>query len=393
MSTEENKTKVDHFDISDDVDGTIPNGESRTIPVHIYNSLISDFPKSIKNVGDISTLSVREIDNLLYKTEHDASNDCYMNCLQEFSNNLWSYEDDNDGIREVSEVCLHEVELLLERIRFIISDPEIPIDDENPQGTADWIKNALVGVIDRIKQMLFIDEGINRIEGLINESKHQLESNVDAVKKDIYSFEESVADIQETFKREVGRIKKGFRGEVNKIKKDLSETNKDMLSVMGVFTSIIVLIMTLVITSSSWLNNANGASAVIAFLIPSCVVILSVCALTALLSFWIKSDKRSLVPCSVVAVLTIVIGCIGMWKFGMHEVEQHNRLVFEVDRYASIDPDDPTGERIINIHFTEKISTFDGEHEIEVIIDNQKESDCIIHNNLIYYCITHNRFE
>lgn len=335
----------------------------------VIESLLNDFPKSVEEMGDISQSSIREINALLYDTKHEASTDCYMDSLQQFVDNLWFY--DIKIANNIFEVCLSDVESLLKRIRKIIDSNNGVHDDDNPIDTALYLQNRLVAIIDRVKQVQFVGKGIHRIEGYTEASNTKLSNRVKKISEEITSFQQDVAEM----------------------KKSLSEANKDMVAVMGIFTSIIVVIMSLVITSSSWLNNASGASAVIAFIIPSCVAILAVCAITMFLNIIIKDKKQNYIPWGIVFGATLIIGIVTLLAFGKMEVLPHNRLVFEVDKYATVDPDDTTGEKVINIHFTEKITTLDGEHEIEVIIDNQKESDCVIHNNLIYYCITHNRFE
>lgn len=327
----------------------------------IIRSLTVDFPESIKKFGDISKQSVRRINSLLYDQTHKESHECYIECLQRFVNNPSFY--DEKSIHETIEACLSDVESLCKRMQVIIelldsnNTAEISKED-NPRDTAIHLENRLSAIVDRAKLIQFTELEVERLKESVEQFNQDLSSSTKSVEK---------------------------------IKNDLAEANKDMIAVMGIFTSIIVVIMSLVITSSSWLNNAAGASAIIAFVIPSCVAVLAVCALTALLNLLIKEKK--LMPWLLVAFFTLAIGCVTMWQFGNKEVLSHNRLVFEVDKYASADPSNVTGERIINIHFTEKIITSDGEHEVEVVIDNQKETDCLIHNDLIYYCITHNRFE
>lgn len=56
----------------------------------------------------------------------------------------------------------------------------------------------------------------------------------------------------------------------------------NIISLLGVFSSIIVVILTLITTSSSWLANANNISVLIAFVVPAGIITLAICALTAI---------------------------------------------------------------------------------------------------------------
>lgn len=336
----------------------------------IARSLTIDFPKSMRKMGLISNCNVCEINQLLYDEEHEESQESYIECLQQFVNNPPSFVnnpsvDGKERILEIIEACLSDVESLHGRIRKIIDIIDTDKADENfkqknPIDTAKHLDGRLTAIIDRAKLIQFTELEVERIKGSVEKFKNDLSSSSDAI---------------------------------DNLKKDVSMANKDMVAVMGIFTSIIVVIMSLVITSSSWLNNAYGASAIIAFVIPSCVAVLAVCALTAFLKLLIKDEMGKFIPWIVVTVLTLIVGCVTIWKFGNKEVASHNRLIFDVDKYSTVDPNDATAERIINIDFTEKIIMSDGEHDVEVVIENQKESDCLIHNGLIYYCTTHSRFE
>ena len=62
-----------------------------------------------------------------------------------------------------------------------------------------------------------------------------------------------------------------------------------VLTLMGVFTAVTTIIMSVVITSSSWLNNGDGASAILAFAIPNAIAILAVIVLVSLMFVYQKS--------------------------------------------------------------------------------------------------------
>lgn len=369
MSARDKTSSPDVYDVNN------YDRESSAVEPQLAESLTHDFPADLANYKSISVMSVREINFLLYDQTHNASSECYMYCLEKFTDNLWFY--DKKNVHEILETSFPDIKALQERVQEIIRSKygTTGEDGNNPLDTAWHLLNKLSAIIDKERQMRFIEDGVNHIREYVDES-HKSFSNDVAEVRDMLSLAESDAS--------------DIRLELSKA---LSEANKDTISVMGIFTSIIVIIMSLVITSSSWLNNASGASAIVAFIVPSCVSILVVCALTYFLNLLTREKSEKIIPWIVIGVITFLIGCTAIWIFSGKEALPHNRLVFEVDKYASIDPNDATGERIINIHFTETVMMSDGEHDVEVVIDNQKESDCLIHNGLIYYCTTHNRFE
>lgn len=70
---------------------------------------------------------------------------------------------------------------------------------------------------------------------------------------------------------------------LSKVTKKIKQLEKDTMdshiAILGVYSAIITIVMSIVVTSSSWLNNADGASAIFAFVIPSAIVILSIAVL------------------------------------------------------------------------------------------------------------------
>lgn len=348
--------------------------DSSSIDPQLFISLTTDFPKDIGNKR-IEEMTIREINYLLYDQSHEASLECYMECLETFTENLWFY--DKRSAHMVLETSFSDVSALLKRVRDIIKLKERTSaeDSSNPLDTAWHLLNKLSAIIDCERQMKFIEDGIDQIQNKVDEVETALSSSkekIKAIEKDVSKVGTALSDT---------------------LSDAVSDANKDMISVMGIFTSIVVVVMSLVITSSSWLNNASGASALIAFIVPSCVAILTVCALTFFLNLLTKNKSEKIIPWLVVGGMTLLIGCVAIFCFSKKEVLPHNRLIFEVDKYVVDDPNDTNGERIINIQFAENVETSDGIHAVEVVIDHQRETDCIIHNNLIYYCVTHNKFE
>ncbi len=56
-----------------------------------------------------------------------------------------------------------------------------------------------------------------------------------------------------------------------------------VLTLMGIFSAIITIILSVIITSSSWINNSDKADAVVAFVVPNAVALMSVTLLLSLI--------------------------------------------------------------------------------------------------------------
>ena len=94
-------------------------------------------------------------------------------------------------------------------------------------------------------------------------------------KQTVFEVEEKQREIQ----IEVNHISE-------KIEKSEHKSLSHVMTLMGIFSAIITIVMSVVITSTSWLNNADEASAIVAFVIPNLVVLLSVIVLISLVYFY-----------------------------------------------------------------------------------------------------------
>lgn len=56
-----------------------------------------------------------------------------------------------------------------------------------------------------------------------------------------------------------------------------------VLTLMGIFSAIITIILSVIITSSSWINNSDKADAVVAFVVPNAVALMAVTLLLSLI--------------------------------------------------------------------------------------------------------------
>ena len=110
------------------------------------------------------------------------------------------------------------------------------------------------------KQMIKLDSQVQFTQKDYNDKKHELEAKVNVVEKSVKKFQSQVNDTEHTILTHV-------------------------LTLMGVFTAVITIILSVATTSSAWLNNASGASAVIAFIVPNLVVIIAMVILLGIVLF------------------------------------------------------------------------------------------------------------
>lgn len=78
---------------------------------------------------------------------------------------------------------------------------------------------------------------------------------------------------------------------LDKIEISTDKIMPNIVTLMGVFSSVIVVILTLLTTSSTWLSTANRSSILIAFVVPTGIAVLAVCALTALINVIINNTR------------------------------------------------------------------------------------------------------
>lgn len=194
---------------------------------------------------------------------------------------------------------------------------------------------------------------------------------------------------------------------INKIEPQIMST---ILTVMGVFTAIITIVMSVVITSGSWLNNANGASAIVAFIVPNLVAVTAMVVLLTIV-FSRKNEKIIVIPGRdwesknvieknlrksksylKISVGALILCLVAMLSISVKEmknsVEPHTRYIITEDMYD------------INIYeFDVKENEEPKEPEVKIEFDFVGMNKSIaydekyIHDGNLYYCEEHDRLE
>ncbi len=173
----------------------------------------------------------------------------------------------------------------------------------------DILRNRLINILANLRfayNFVRLNSRIDTVE--------KISDNIQGIREDFNNLQKDYEDKKKT----VDNIIDKHREELNASERAIMS---HVLSIMGVFSAVITLIMSVVITSSSWLNNADGAEAIIAFIIPNLVALIAVFVLISLIFFYLHRDTSTKVEkCSshkrsvaftvvIVALLVCVILC------------------------------------------------------------------------------------
>ena len=292
-----------------------------------------------------------------------------------------------------------EIKIIVDGYLSIVSDLQERVqrliiegmtDEQNPNyraSTATYLDARLTSICERTKLVISVYKDVD-----------QLHEQFEKVASSVNSLSEEITSISITSEQIMPNI----------------------ISLLGVFSSIIVVILSLITTSSSWLSNANEISVLIAFVVPAGIITLAVCALTALIRSLLDSQARGnkaqsadVRPCWVklrsatmqmfqkwglwlfiVIVTSLII--FGTMKYCQET--RDNQIHYIVKCVPSTEANDDSNDEV---HSTSEAS----EQELfiiqEIILptgeiypekipcaDGDKHSD-----GFVYYCLLHQRFE
>ena len=136
------------------------------------------------------------------------------------------------------------------------------------------------------------------IVGYVSSKSMEMVGSIDGkIAKASERFEKAREDINKQ-KIEIGeQIKEQNTSVTNLIEAEKAEianvehnTLTHVLALMGIFSAVITMIMSAVLTSSAWLNNARASSAVVGFAIPNLVALLCIVVMLALVYLFVHRD-------------------------------------------------------------------------------------------------------
>lgn len=115
-----------------------------------------------------------------------------------------------------------------------------------------------------------------------------------------------------------------------------------VLTLMGVFSAIIITIMSVVITATSWLNSSNSSDAITAFVVPAAVTIITVILLLAVV-YGLYGDRKGrwffYIYISIVAITLVVIVCQYKYLLDKNGEVTHTRYIIEQSEYEIVEID------------------------------------------------------
>lgn len=226
------------------------------------------------------------------------------------------------------------------------------------------------------------------------------------VESDMQRFSNAaISNINNHINTRYKNFEKSVDGKVEEAVKNIEpQLMSTILTVMGVFSAIITIIMSVVITSSSWLNNADGASALIAFVIPNLVTVISIVVLLGIV--FSRKDNLVIVPARdwespklvekqlkkskrfmFGAIILIVIFITLVLAYSFYELKTqdhpHTRYILSPEMYECVEiNNEETNETIVLIEFELNNNSYQIEYD-----------DSYFHNGNLYFCEEHQRLE
>ena len=265
--------------------------------------------------------------------------------------------------------------------------------------------NTVRAKLINLKQIsYFVISKIEILEQEVNENKKELKQDIETAQKTIQDVQseslqavKQIDELQNTLKATQTTLKdasaqtKKLTSTHKQLEKRLDTAEHDIithvLTLLGVFSAIIITIMSVVITTNSWLNNAGTEGFMIALLIPNLIIVFAVVVLVSTVYAYhgmnfLDDKKRKLqVILFSVFVVLIIVGLAGMLGKVIKEQERvctatHIRYVIPESEYRLITEPIP-GTEDVNQYYN---FTVDGEN---VVFPYNKN---LVHDGDLYYC-------
>lgn len=260
--------------------------------------------------------------------------------------------------------------------------------DELNQGDQSQ-KDSFVGMLKKLMSDLNLSSSINRfVENKTVKMGELIGEQVKKQKEEIdLKVEEEKSKIED-LSRQIEKI---------------SDTEHNILShvltLMGIFSAVTTIIMSVVITSSSWLNSANEASAMLAFAVPNLVVLVSIVVLMLVLSLYNAIERihrkeqvnvASTIVVGVVLVIIIALSVIlvrTIFRRTSLNGKSHMRYAITPSEYNIVVGE--TGDTSCDNGDFRRYFEFNFDGVNHIFIYDEK----CIHDGNLYYCSEHNQLE
>lgn len=209
--------------------------------------------------------------------------------------------------------CVSIITLRVEEYDFPEISKETTVKSPEASNSRQWLQLRLKMIFLSCKS--FLDNA--RVSEDYSTKKAELENAITVLQEDLITKKN---EIDSSLKA----AQKAVDDKLTAAKDEMQDSEHNMLThvltLMGVFTAVITIIMSVVITSSSWLNNADGASAFFALAVPNLVAIFAVIVLVGLVFIYqngllSKPGKSKVVIwfLSGITALVLILTCLMGW--------------------------------------------------------------------------------
>lgn len=243
---------------------------------------------------------------------------------------------------------------------------------------------------------------IQKLDYIIDHFNSALEINITLINQSAQVIE-WIADA----KSQLDKQKKDIDNKAQEVQEQIDDSEHTILShvltLMGIFTAIITIVISVVITSSSWLNSANGASAIIAFIVPNLVTLIAVFVLISLIFFYIHRDthaqegkcskhKRSLAftLCIIGLIICVIVSCLFCFAGKDEVINPHTIYILSPGEYRTQHEVITPGSANGSIE-AQKQSFFEFTFEDKLYRFEYDES--YLHDGNLYFCEKHRTLE
>ena len=427
----------------DEIGTTLPDGideesGNETKRNQTVKALSEDFRDSVKSKRTqvkpldeiISDITVKEINDLFFEdTVPSVPGGHYYSIIEEFLSGPDFYK---DKLQPIVDGYLSIVSDLQKRVQTLLLDGLTDEKDENNRtSTASYLDTRLTAICERTKLVIYVHKDVNKLQKQLSDMTDRVSENGELDLR-IKQLETTLSDlncaIYDGSTGKNGKETQGIKAVVENLSKKVNDIDAssdkimpNIITLLGVFSSIIVVILSLITTSSTWLSNANEVSVLIAFVVPAGIVTLAICALTALIrslvdslsdreekqpqtekSWWfrLRSATKQIFQkwglwLSIAMVASLII-CGTMYFYHEENDDQTHYIVKCLPTSESTDYSNnreaPSTSEVSEpeLFITQEIFLPTGEKYIEKVPCD--ESD-IHEDGLIYYCLLHRRFE
>jgi len=260
----------------------------------------------------------------------------------------------------------------------------------------DILRNRLINILANLRfayNFVRLNSRIDTVE--------KISDNIQGIREDFNNLQKDYEDKKKT----VDNIIDKHREELNSSERAIMS---HVLSIMGVFSAVITLIMSLVITTSSWLNNADQSDAFYAFVVPNGVTLVAVFSLVLLVYFFIDQDKianenertnqkktRIIVVCIILGMIVLFCALLSLIFINTSSTHnsEHTRYIIQSEQYKiinqsnncthdmSCDCDNGVGTAN-NIEFTFAGNNYSFNYD-----------EALLHDGNLYFCAEHGVLE